>query len=64
MASEAQIRASTAYNRRHDSITIRPDKDIGAQIRQAANQAGQSIQVYILQAVHERIQREEQHEQL
>lgn len=34
---------------------IRPTKDIGQQIRQAAAEAGQSVQQYILQAVADRI---------
>ena len=58
MASEAQIRASVRYNQSKDSITIRPSKEDGAAVRQAAAAAGQSVQGYIMQACSERMQRE------
>ena len=58
MASEAQIRASVRYNQSKDSITIRPSKEDGAAVRQAAAAAGQSVQGYIMQACYERMQRE------
>lgn len=58
MASEAQIRASVRYNQSKDSITIRPTKENGAEIRQAAAAAGQSVQGYILEACAEKMQRE------
>ena len=53
--SEAQKRASYKWNSSRDNITIRPDKETGAQIRKAAADAGQSVQQYILQAVADRI---------
>jgi hypothetical protein len=37
---ESQIRASVKYNKAHDYFGIRPDKEIGAAIRQAAAAAG------------------------
>lgn len=49
--TEAQKKASTEYNRRRDAITLRPTKEEGAQIRQAAADAGQSVQGYVLGAV-------------
>lgn len=49
--SEARKRANIEYNRRQDSITIRPPKDEGARIRAAAEASGQSLQRYILAAV-------------
>ena len=58
MATEAQRRASINYNKRQDNIMIRPGKEEGAEIRQAASNAGQSVQGYILQAINERIERE------
>ena len=58
MATEAQRRASINYNKRQDNIMIRPSKDEGAEIRQAAANAGQSVQGYILQAIKERMERE------
>lgn len=59
MATEAQRRASIAYNRRQDSITLRPSKEEGAEIRQAAADAGQPLQRYILDAVRARMQQEQ-----
>lgn len=56
--SAAKIRGNIAYNRRQDSITIRPSKDDGAQIRAAAAAAGQPVQVYIKQACQERMRRD------
>lgn len=58
MATEAQKRASINYNKRQDNIMIRPSKDEGSEIRQAAANAGQSVQGYILQAIKERMERE------
>lgn len=51
--TEAQKRSSTEYNRRHDAIMLRPSKEQGAEIRQAAADAGQSVTAYIMQAVRE-----------
>lgn len=56
MASEAQIRANVAYNRRQDSITIRPSKEEGTRIRQAAADASMSVQAFILSALREKIE--------
>lgn len=56
--TEAQKRGNAAYNRRQDSITIRPSKQDGAAIRAAAAAAGQPVQVYIKQACFERMQRD------
>ena len=55
--SEARIRANIKYNKSRDNIMIRPSKEIGQQIRQAAADAGQSVQQYILQAVSDRMQK-------
>ena len=49
--TEAQKIASSKYNRRRDNIMLRPTKEEGAQIRQAAADAGQSVQGYVLGAV-------------
>ncbi len=56
--TEARKRANAAYNRRQDSITIRPSREDGAAIRAAAAAAGQPVQVYIKQACFERMQRD------
>lgn len=58
MASPAQIKASVKYNQSKDSITIRPSKEDGTAVREAAAAAGQSVQGYIMQACTERMQRE------
>ena len=55
MASEAKRKANIAYNRRQDSIMIRPSKDEGARIRAAAANAGMSVQAYILDTLRARI---------
>ena len=49
--TEAQKRASANWNRKQDNIMIRPTKEEGAQIRQAAADAGMSVQAYILEAI-------------
>lgn len=55
MSTEAHKRASINYNKRQDSITIRPNKEIGTSIRAAAQSAGMPLQAYILQAVQEKM---------
>ena len=54
MTTEAQKRASAAYNRRQDNIMIRPSKAEGARIRAAAADAGMSVQAYILDTLRAR----------
>ena len=54
--TDAQKRASAAYNRRQDNIMIRPSKAEGALIRAAAAEAGQSVQGYILDTLRARLQ--------
>lgn len=56
--TEAQKRGNIAYNRRRDSITIRPSKEDGGAVRAAASAAGQPVQVYISQACKERMTRD------
>ena len=46
------------YQEKRDAIMLRPAKDVGGTIRAAAADAGQSVQAYILQAVHERMERD------
>ena len=55
--SEARIRANVKYNKSRDNIMVRPSKEVGQQIRQAAADAGQSVQQYILQAVSDRMEK-------
>lgn len=56
--SEAQSRASTKWNRSRDCITLRPDKETGKRIRKAADEAGLSIQQYILSKLEQDIERQ------
>lgn len=53
--TEAQKRATAAYNRRQDNIMIRPSKERGAVIRAAAAAEGQSVQAFILRVLEEYI---------
>lgn len=53
--SESQIKARVNYNRRQDNIMIRPSKDEGTRIRQAAADAGMSVQAFILDTLRARI---------
>lgn len=55
MATKAQRKAVSAYQKRQDNIMIRPSKDEGARIRQAAANAGMSVQAYILDTLRARI---------
>lgn len=50
---ECQKKAVREYQKTRDQITLRPSKEDGAQIRQAAADAGQSVTAYIMQAVRE-----------
>ena len=56
--SESQKKANIKYNRSRESITIRPSKEIGALIRDAANAAGVPLQRYIVRACMERMVRD------
>lgn len=55
MSTDAEKAAVRKYQQSRDNIMIRPTKETGAQIRQAAADAGQSVQQYILDAVQRRI---------
>ncbi len=46
------------YQQTRDAIMLRPSKEDGQGIRQAAAAAGQSVTAYILQAIRERMERE------
>lgn len=58
MSTEAQIRASVKYNKSRDYFALRPGKETGQKIREAAAKSGQSIQQYILQAVVDRMEKD------
>lgn len=53
MGSDAHNSATIRYNRARDNIMIRPTKDEGAEIRQAAAAAGKSLQAYILDVLRD-----------
>lgn len=57
MATEAERKAIAAYQKRQDNIMIRPTKEHGARIRQAAAAAGLSVQKFVLMAVDDWIER-------
>lgn len=58
--SEKKRITNDRYNNKCDNINIRPIKEQGQKIRDAAAAAGQSLQGYILQAIAERMAREAQ----
>jgi uncharacterized protein (DUF1778 family) len=51
MATEAEKRAVKKYQEGRDAIMLRPSKEEGQEIRNAAARAGKSVQAYILDAV-------------
>jgi uncharacterized protein (DUF1778 family) len=54
--SDAHKRASAKWNASRDNIMIRPEKEEGQKIRDAAARAGQSVQTFILNAVRREIE--------
>ena len=58
MSTDAQRAAILRHQAKLDRIVIQPEKEEGTIIRQAAANAGQSVQGYILQAINERMERE------
>ncbi len=56
--SDKKRASNDRYNATCDYISLRPKKETGQEIREAAEAAGQSLQGYILQAVRERMERE------
>lgn len=52
-AANAHSAANIRYNRSRDNIMIRPTKEEGAEIRQAAAAAGKSVQAYILDVLRD-----------
>ena len=58
--TEASKRATIKYTRAHcDRIEIKSSKGLRDTVRAAADAVGQSVNAYILQAVGERMQREQ-----
>ena len=58
MSTDAQRAAVLRHQAKLDRIVIQPSKEEGMKIRQAAANACQSVQGYILQAIKERMERE------
>ena len=53
LGSDAHNSATIRYNRARDNIMIRPSREEGAEIRQAAAAAGKSVQAYILDVLRD-----------
>lgn len=56
--TEAKKECNARYAAKLDTIKLRPYKDEGAIIRQAAKNSGQSMQAYILEAVRAKMARD------
>lgn len=57
--SEAKRRNNDKYNAKCDYISLRPIKEQGEKIREAAKRSGKSLQRFILDAVEKQIQEDE-----
>lgn len=53
--TDAEKKAVREYQKRQDNIMIRPSKEEGARIRSAAEEAGKSVQAFILDILREHI---------
>ena len=58
MSTDAKRAGNARHQAKLDRIVIQPEKEEGVKIRQTAANAGQSVQGYILQAIKERMERE------
>ena len=58
MSTDAKRAGNARHQAKLDRIVIQPEKEEGTIIRQSASNAGQSVQGYILQAIKERMERE------
>lgn len=56
--SQNKRRNNDAYNAKCDYIAIKPLKPVGADVRTAAAENGQSVQGYILQAIRDKMARD------
>ena len=54
----SRVKASVKWAKSRDTITLRPSKEEGAEIRAAAEAAGVSLTEYVLDAVRSRIAHE------
>ena len=55
MSTDAKRAGNARHQAKLDRIVIQPSKEEGMKIRQAAADAGQSVQAYVLQAVYRRM---------
>ena len=60
MSTDAEKRSVLNYQRSRDNLMVRPTKEEGQRIREHAAAAGEPVQGYILDAVRERMDREDQ----
>ena len=58
MSTDAKRAGNARHQAKLDRIVIQPEKEEGTIIRQSAANVGQSVQGYILQAIKERMERE------
>jgi hypothetical protein len=56
MATTNAQRVKKSRDLNNDCIVIRPKKNLGTQIRQAAADAGENLTVYILKAIEMRME--------
>ena len=56
--TKAKKESNARYASKLDQIMVRPIKEEGELIRQAAKDANQSVQAYILQAIRECMERD------
>lgn len=61
--SAGKLASNAKHLEKLDQIMVRPGKEEGAEIRAAAVESGQSLQAYVLQAIRERMQREQAQKQ-
>lgn len=59
IASTAQKAANARHAEKLDQLRIQPTKEEGQRIRQAAAEAGQSVNKYVLDAVRARMERDQ-----
>lgn len=58
---KSRSKASVKYNQKRDQIVLRPSTEEGQEIRDAADRAGETLSKYILTAIHNRIDSEQDH---
>lgn len=56
--AESKRRNNDVYNSKCDRIELKPIRPVGADIRAAAAESGQSVQKYILQAIRDKMARD------